>query len=323
MPRQARLDLPGFLQHITARGIDRCLIFRDDKDRMSFVNRLRAILKESGTKCYAWCLLPDRFHLLLETEKAPLRTVMRRLMTGYAVTFNKKYRRNGHLFENRYKSTLCEKEPYFLELVRCIHLKPLKFGLVKDLSELDSYPWAGHCALMGNNENDWHDWDEIFRCFGKRKDEAREGYRGFIEQGIKQGVDLVSRGTRSLLRAITEDDDPSDERILGSGEFVSRVLLEAGEGRQKKVKKIPLEDLARKITGHFNVCEEEFRSPLKKKIVTEAKAAFCHLAIREMGYTGREVGEFLNMAGYSAIRRSEYGRQVLENRSLDVSNLLV
>ena len=78
---------------------------------------------------------------------------MRRLMTGYAVTFNKRHKRSGHLFQNRYKSIVCEEDPYLLELIRYIHLNPLRAGLVNDLKQLDKYPWSGHSAVLGKHNN--------------------------------------------------------------------------------------------------------------------------------------------------------------------------
>ncbi len=153
MPRQARLDASGLLQHVMARGIERRKIFRDDKDRKAFLDRLAIILEETQTQCYAWTLIPSHFHLLLRTGPTPLSKVMRRLMTGYAVTFNKRHRRSGHLFQNRYKSIACEEDPYLLELIRYIHLNPLRAGLVNDLKELDKYSWTGHSAILGRCKN--------------------------------------------------------------------------------------------------------------------------------------------------------------------------
>ncbi len=153
MPRQPRLDAPGLLQHVMARGIERRKLFRDDKDRESFLERFAIILEETQTQCYAWALIPNHFHLLLRTGPIPLSKVMRRLMTGYAVTFNKRHKRAGHLFQNRYKSVVCEEDAYLLELIRYIHLNPLRAGLVKDLQELDKYPWTGHSAILGRSKN--------------------------------------------------------------------------------------------------------------------------------------------------------------------------
>jgi len=136
-----------------ARGIERRKLFRDDKDRNSFLDRLADILEETQTQCYAWALIPNHFHLLLRTGSTPLSKVMRRLMTGHAVTFNKRHKRSGHLFQNRYKSVICEEDPYLLELIRYIHLNPLRAKLVQDLKELDKYPWTGHSAILGRRKN--------------------------------------------------------------------------------------------------------------------------------------------------------------------------
>ncbi|MCK8602287.1 transposase, partial [Desulfoferrobacter suflitae] len=133
MPRQPRLDAPGLLQHVMARGIERKQIFKDGADRRDFLERLATILEETQTQCYAWALIPNHFHLLLRTGATPLSKVMRRLMTGYAVSFNKRHRRAGHLFQNRYKSIVCEEDPYLLELLRYIHLNPLRARLVGSL----------------------------------------------------------------------------------------------------------------------------------------------------------------------------------------------
>ena len=138
MPRKARIDAPGALHHIIVRGINRRKIFFDDADRDAFLDRLGDILSDSETPCFAWALMTNHLHLLLRTGTAPIATTMRRLLTGYAVSFNRRHRRHGHLFQNRYKSILCQEDPYLLELVRYIHLNPLRAGIVKELKELNS-----------------------------------------------------------------------------------------------------------------------------------------------------------------------------------------
>ena len=111
MPRQARLDAPGILQHVMARGIERRNIFQDDKDRSSFLKRFAVVLEETQTRCYAWALIRNHFHILLRTGPIQISTVMRRLMTGYAVVFNHRHRRAGHLFQNRKEPPLSVKRP--------------------------------------------------------------------------------------------------------------------------------------------------------------------------------------------------------------------
>ena len=118
MPRQARLDAPETLHHVMVRGIERTTLFRDDTDRTDFVTRVAAVAEAGGWTVYAWALLPNHAHLLVRTGTRPLPRSMRSLLTGYAGAFNRRHRRVGHLFQNRYKSIVVEAEPYLLELQR-------------------------------------------------------------------------------------------------------------------------------------------------------------------------------------------------------------
>ncbi len=131
------------------------------------------------------CLGTDSksFHLLLKKGTVSITTVMRKLLTGYAVTFNRRHRRVGHLFQNRYKSILCQEDSYLLELVRYIHLNPLRAGLVGSMKQLDRFTYSGHSCLMGQRKNDWQDTDLVLKLFGKRVSSARK-HREFVEKGI-------------------------------------------------------------------------------------------------------------------------------------------
>ncbi len=287
------------------------------------------------------------FHLLLRTGPTPLSKVMRRLMTGYAVTFNIRHRRSGHLFQNRYKSVVCEEDPYLLELIRYIHLNPLRAKLVEGLKALDKYPWTGHSVLLGNNKNPLvpeippaigedkflaeKTVEDVLKHFGETFKIARRRYRQFVKKGIDQGKrpDFQGGGlVRSaggerigLLGLKKEERELSDDRILGSGHFVAQVLEKANEVNQKRMDKYSLQTLCQKIISVFGINEEELRSAFKKRVVTEAKASFSYLAIRKMGYSGREVGQFLNMRSYSAIRISEKGKEILDKRGILLESL--
>ena len=124
MPRGPRLDAPGTLHHVMVRGIERAVIFRDDADRADFLARLAALAEGGAVIVYAWALLPNHAHVLLRTGGRALARSMRALLTGYAGAFNRRHKRSGHLFQNRYKSIVVEEEPYLFELVRYIHLNP-------------------------------------------------------------------------------------------------------------------------------------------------------------------------------------------------------
>ena len=149
MPRQARLDAPGTLHHVMGRGIEGPEIFRSKNDRVDFLERFASLCEKEYLITYAWALMPNHFHLLVRTGGQPLSVSMKRLLTGYVINFNRRHRRRGYLFRNRYKSIVCEDDPYLLELTRYIHLNPVRAGLVEDMKELGKYPRTGHSALTG------------------------------------------------------------------------------------------------------------------------------------------------------------------------------
>lgn len=148
MPRRARLDAPGTLHHVIVRGIEKRRIVDDDQDREKFIERLGDLSQRTQTAIYAWSLMTNHAHLLLRSGPQGLAPLMRKLLTGYAGGYNRRHHRHGHLFQNRYKSIVVQEDAYFKELVRYIHLNPLRAGLVRSMAELDRYPWSGHSSLM-------------------------------------------------------------------------------------------------------------------------------------------------------------------------------
>jgi putative transposase len=237
MPRQARLDSPGTLHHVMIRGIEGRNIVDDDQDRRDFVRRLGEVAGASGTTVFAWALMSNHAHILLASGVMGLAKFMRRLLTGYAVGYNLRHRRHGHLFQNRYKSIVCDGDSYFTELVRYIHLNPLRVKLVRHIDALEKYPYCGHGAILGKVSYDWQDRYSVLAQFGSREAQAIAAYRRFFEEGLALGrrPELVGGGlVRSVggwaeVRSQRQRREPqqSDERILGGGEFVERVLSEA------------------------------------------------------------------------------------------------
>ncbi len=205
MPRRARLDAPGTLHHVIVRGIDRRRIVDDVADRKNFVERLGQLAADTETSIYAWALMTNHAHILLRSSEYGLSGFMRRLLTGYAIFYNRRHRRWGHLFQNRYKSIICDEDAYFKELVRYIHLNPLRAKMVKSLSKLERYRWSGHGALMGKIQNDWQNRDYVLKWFGQKEGAAKKAYRDYVAKGIDQGrrPELVGGGLiRSLGRLV-------------------------------------------------------------------------------------------------------------------------
>ena len=314
MPRLARLDISGLLQHVIVRGIERRDIFNDNHDRQLFVDRIFSLCSETGVSCYAWTLLSNHLHLLLMPTSTSLSFFMRRLLTGYAVTFNRRNKRSGHLFQNRYKSIVCEAETYLLELVRYIHLNPLRAGMVSNLEELDHYPWSGHAVLMGNRQVDVQNTGAILERFSKRTTTARKNYRQFVSEGIKTGRrdDLVGGGLkRSQGERENNEYESFDERVLGSGDFVDSLKLEV-KLRDKMKSPITFARLLNIVSAALKLDPDSIRKPSKSRAPAAARGIICHLAIIELGYTGSEVGKFLHLGPTGVSLASRRGEKVLK-----------
>jgi putative transposase len=326
MPRKARIDAPGALQHIIIRGIERRKIFRQDADRINFLDRLRGIVVDTQTQCFAWALIPDHAHLLLRTGRVPIPIIMQKLLTGYAVSFNRKYRRHGQLFQNRYKSILCQEDVYLKELVRYIHLNPLRAGLVGDMKRLDTYRWSGHSVMMGKAKNDWQNIGYVLGLFGDTKSEARSQYRAFVAKGIAEGkrLDLTGGGLiRSLggwggVKELKKGGTrlKGDERILGDSEFVESVLEGSNEGMERKCRlRMSGYDFSKVVERVADLLELERNEVLrtgKHPKIVEARSLVCFWANRELGMTTVEIAKRLGICQSAVSRSSLRGEKIAE-----------
>jgi REP element-mobilizing transposase RayT len=324
MPRKARIDAPGALHHIIIRGIERKAIFKDNFDRVNFLERFGKIILETETGCYAWAVMHNHVHMLLKTSLTPIATVMRRLLTGYAVSFNRRHRRHGHLFQNRYKSFLCEEEIYLKELVRYIHLNPLRVKIVKDLKALRIYPWCGHGVLMGKVNADFQDTAYVLKLFAPSVRSARRSYENFVSKGIELGrrPDLVGGGlVRSVggwaaLKGLRDARIriKGDERLLGSSEFVERVLKQADEQLEEKYRLqhrgISLLTLIEKVAHHYKISPENLSSSSKERVVTEARRVLCYIAVRKLGYKCIDISRLLGISAATASKSVQLGSKL-------------
>jgi len=304
MPRKPRLDSPGLLQHVIVRGIERRDIFLDDEDRRGFLARLSRLFQETGTDCFAWALIPNHGHLLLRCRQVTLPRFMRRLLTGYAVTFNRRHNRSGHLFQNRYKSIVCQEDSYLLELIRYIHLNPLRAGLVENLSELESYPWCGHATLLNRRPFGGQAQGEVLAYFDKRNSVARQRYRQFVADGVAMGrrPELVGEDLRMERTDETGTDEIGeyDDRILGDGDFV-RHLRQQKELQERLPPRVELPDLQAKVSALFGLAPEAIIRRGRANAVSEARAVLCYWATVKMGVPGSRVGTLLGMGSSSIV----------------------
>jgi len=311
MPRLARLDAPGVFHHVMIRGIERRKIFKNKKDREDFLDRLGNLLTETQTTCYGWVFLPNHAHFLFRTGQVPLATVMRRLLTGYVVSFNRRHKRHGQLFQNRYKSIVCQEDVYLKELVRYIHLNPVRAGIVLNLEELNKYPYCGHSTILGRKERSWQEVKYVLGYFGETFRVARRAYLSYIKAGLDQGRrdELVGGGLiRSLggwsevksLRSKGQFHMMSDERILGESDFVDSVLSQANEryerGYELKARGYNLHGITKRVAEIYGMEEHEVFSKGRQQRKVKARRLLCFWAVRELGMSLSDLARVLEMS---------------------------
>jgi len=311
------------LHHVLIRGIRSRSIFEDDRDRENFLDRLGKLLQETRTACYAWALLLDHAHLLLRTGPVPLATVMRRLLTGYVVSFNHRHRRHGDLLQDRYKSVVCQENLYLKELVRYIHLNPLRTGITLSFAKLSVDACSGHSAILGNKQRPWQDVGFVLHSFGKSAGHARRSYLTYLKASIGQerrddltGGGLIrSLGSRTEIKRIRSKGNlhvKGDERILGDSKFVDSIRSKAKNRtslhREVKRRGYDLKRVADRVAWVLGSDVKQIYAVGRQQDKVKARDLYCFWAVRELGLSLTDLARRLGMSpagvGY-AVRRGE------------------
>ena len=304
MARIARVDAAGAAYHVMVRGIERRQIFLGEEDRRDFVARLERLLPEEGWRCFAWVLMPNHVHLVLQGSWGGLSRLMARLGTGYALGFNRRHQRSGYLFQNRFKSRVVEDDADLMGLVVYAHRNPLVAGIVASAAELERFPWCGHGALVGSTPP---------RCF----------------EAVRACLSLFGEDpalARRRLRAWTEGSEP--ERELGQStslERFSRPGAAASDEQQQETAACrpagppwhrrsgpdaqqDLERLFVTISEHFQISVCELRSRWGSRQAAQARAIAIHLAVDELGLQGRTVAAAFDLTPGAVSHARRRGR---------------
>src|SRR5258706_4161688 len=273
--------------------------------------------------------MPNHLHLLLLSGIRGVVSLMHPLLTGFARRFNLKYRRVGHLFQNRYKSIICQEDPYFFELVRYLALNPVRTGIVRTPEDLANYPWTSHSALLGRHDRSWLEVDDVLSRFGSTKGESRAAYERFVLDGWNQGHQERLEGG-GLIRSMgsldkvlqarhSDEGEMSDVRILGEGHFVEEILRQAEvEDRQRQTiqQKWSKEDLQHSIASWAGFRADALLSTDRSRRLAEARAILVHAAIDWLGLPGTVVGAWVQLSGAGVSKARARGRQLAEKRQL-------
>jgi hypothetical protein len=255
--------------------------------------------------------------------------IMQRLLTGYVVNYNRRHRRFGHLFQNRYKSILCQEDPYLLELVRYIHLNPLRAKLVSGYQALGRHPYCGHGVILGRRENDWQDVDTILSLFGDKEGSARGKYNKFVRAGIEQGrrSDLTgggllrSQGGWAALKALRRSGEhqKGDERILGDGDFVDEVLSQAEEHLEERYRLqaegYDLDKVIERVGELVEMSPEEIMERGKERRKVEARSILCYWATDSLGISQGELAKRLKLTQPAVSQAVRRGKDLVQSQS--------
>ena len=271
MPRHPRIHATGLLYHVMARGNNGQKIFLRDNDYRVFLEALAGVRRRYPFYLYAYVLMSNHFHLLIEVIDAPTARVMQSLLTGYVRRFNAVHRHRGHLFQGRYKSIVCDRESYLLELVRYIHLNPVRAGLVKRPGD---WPWSGHGEYLRRDIRGLIDPGPVLADL-----HSSERYEKFVREGVKE-----------TYRAEWHPGDHAP--FLGSERFVKKL------SRQKSpalmARRMSLTELLKSVARQGGVEPQALRQRGRTASVVEWRDRFICQAIEEQGYRAIEVAQYLS-----------------------------
>lgn len=302
MARKARLEVEGGLYHVITRGNDRQDIFHSEEDFQKFIALLAAQKQKVPFFLYAWCLMTNHIHLLIERRAATVGRIMQRVLTGYSQWYNRRYRHIGHVFQGRHKAILCDSDAYLAELVSYIHLNPVRAKMVE---RPEDYPYSSHREYLGLAPAGVTDVDPLLRRFGHTREIAIERFREHVAAsiGIKYPKHL---------------DSPAEARILGSEEFVDATIHRMGEltvGSKKKAdSEFDADALTSAVEAVLGLPRDQFLGPDKNARSVMAKDILI-LTATDLGATVTELARIINIDSTNVGRRADAARAKLATDS--------
>ena len=300
MARRMRIEVEGGLYHVITRGVGRQDIFHDEQDFAKFLGLMAAQKLKVPFYLYAYCLITNHIHLLIERRVDDIGRIMQRLLTGYAQYYNRRYRRVGHVFQGRHKAILCQSDPYLGELVRYIHLNPVRARMV---GRPEQYPYSSHREYVGLDPGKMVDVDPVLRRFGPEPLVARQRFADHVAAAM-------GMGSQASFYA-------SECGILGSDEFIDSVIHRIGEHdvhaaarRRKELKAAQgcdIHILLELVEKRLQIPKAEICSRGKSPHLVFAKEVLI-VGARRLGTSLAEVSDVLGINASSISRRYDAAR---------------
>ncbi len=321
MSNKKRPDYPNALHHVIARGVAKQKIFSDSNDYQYFLNKLGQYLKCKKVKCFAWVLMPNHFHLLTQRTTIPIEKFMQPFLTSYAMYYNKRHDRPGHLFQNRFKSILCQQDSYFFTLIKYIHRNPLRAKLVKNLDELSMFPWCGHGALLGQKAYDWHDVSAVWDFFNNDHEKAIGDYhKAMLADLTEKELANAKFGTILKVKNIgwkhrdtltDQEKNLSDVGILGDQYFIRNALSKRNIIRTAHDEDFVFENLAMQAASLCNTSHQLLFTQRRSPSVMQARSIASAWAVDVFQRTPTEIALYLGVSVKTAYRLINRGRQLI------------
>jgi putative transposase len=277
MARKPRIEYEGAFYHVITRGNQRQRVFKGSDDFQKYINLLAFYKERYKYSLYAYVLMSNHLHLLIETRTIPLSKILQGINQSYTMYFNRKYKTVGHLFQGRCKVILCDKDAYLLSLIKYIHLNPVRANIAKAAGE---YRWSSHRSYDKQKNNDLVDTDQVLRMFSEDKSQARKLYRAHIDDSIEVKKEDIYKTV--------------SQRILGEEKFVDKVMEKIDERFENKRKhhEYSLKKIVETIGKMRGITLKQLREKSKnRERLTVRKLA--SLAAREFGYKGKEIAFYL------------------------------
>lgn len=268
MPRKPRIHLPGGFYHVMLRGNGGQEIFLDPEDGRLFLAIMAEATGRFGMRVHAWCLMPNHVHLLLQVGAEPLARAMQRITQRYTGFVNKREQRVGHLFQGRYKAVLVDADSYLLELVRYIHLIPVRAGLAK---KPDAWRWSSHRAYLGLEDAPILKTDDLLGRFAGQRKAAIERYHAFVAEGAGKGA-----------AALFDRPASAGGRVLGGEDFVAAALKQTGEAVASRAKPPTPAAVVDAVCEAWGVTGKDMAGPSRARLASEARGVAA-LVARETG----------------------------------------
>lgn len=303
MPRKHRIHFPGALYHVINRGNRKSKIFLADDDYRYFLDSLETACGRCHFRLHAYCLMPNHFHLILEVGTVPLSTIMRSHSTRFARYFNRTYRKVGHVFQGRYRAILCQKDEYLLELIRYIHMNPVRAGLVRTPPQ---WKWSSHRTYMGRATTPLVHTSEIMSHFKKT---GRVGFEAFIrdrdaitlaQNQFYPGERFPALGGKTFLKELPHSKEPRRRKMLDG------------------VKRLSIAQVSDQICAKRNMDSSELSSRLRNRVLSAVRSEVAYAAVRFCGISQSKVAEFFQMSPPGVTRcYQRFQNQVSRNRKLE------